>query len=171
VIDFFDGPAGPHPILPGRRTWLGPPDGSDGFLDAIEAEDEDEADQAKKHVHNHASRNDEHALQDALGLEGARVGFFLVALGPFAHHVHITAQRQNADHVGGFAEGELAPGHRGAKANRERLDLHIAPLGGQEMAQLVDEDKEAQTQGGQGRRQESLDAHLTEEEAQRREDN
>ena len=46
----------------------------------------------------------------------------------------------------------MATGDRLAKANAERLDVDVAPFGGQEVAEFVEEDDESESkyEGGDG---------------------
>ena len=65
-----------------------------------------------------------------------------------AEHLHIAAQRQNADAVFGFTPlhlGQLQASD--VEADVKLLALHTAGLGHQKVAQLVHEDHEAQPRG------------------------
>ena len=60
--------------------------------------------------------------------------------------LHVAAERERAELVGRLAPLELAAGHGRAEADAERLDVDVAPLGGEEVAELVDEDDEAEAE-------------------------
>ena len=66
-------------------------------------------------------------------------------VGPLAQHLDEAAQRDRRQDVFGLAPAEAE--ERRPEADRELLDLDAVPLGQQEVAQLVDEDDEAQAQG------------------------
>ena len=70
-------------------------------------------------------------------------GFVAVHL---ADHLHVAAQRQDRELVRGFAPPEPAAREGRAEADAEGRDVDVAPLGGEEMAQLVNEDDERQAQ-------------------------
>src|SRR5262249_57410230 len=57
------------------------------------------------------------------------------------HHLHVAAQRNHGEAVFGF----LAPPaqEHGTDADGEALDAHADPAGDEEMAELVDEDENA----------------------------
>ena len=85
------------------------------------------------------------ALTDLLGYARGSVDLLASSSGLFAQHLDEAPQGQRRDHVLGLAPLETQ--ERRAKADRELLDLHAVPLGHQEVAQLVDEDHQAQSQG------------------------
>ena len=58
-----------------------------------------------------------------------------ILFGGFAGHLHVAAQRQQADHVVGFAALEAEEPR--AEAEAEGLDAHLAELGDDEVSQLV----------------------------------
>ena len=61
-----------------------------------------------------------------------------------ARHLHVPAEREPADGVLGFSSPEGQPRHRRAQAEGEAVDVDPGPLGGDEVARLVDEDQHAE---------------------------
>jgi len=85
-------------------------------------------------------------------VEGPRVLlYFLLGLftGFLAEHFHVTAEGKDSQLVLRFAALEAAAWNGRPKADAERLHVHVAPLGGQEMTELMDEDDEAQSENDQ----------------------
>jgi len=114
------------------------------------AENHHETDDGQDDVHDDAGGNDEHALAHRFAAERARV--LLAAVAAFvaidlADHLHVTAQGKQGQLVGGFPPFEPAAGDGGPEADAEGGDMHIAPLGRQEMAQLMKEDHQGKPQG------------------------
>ncbi len=63
-------------------------------------------------------------------------------------HLHIAAQRQDADAVEGFAPAETAHFQAAnVETDEEFVDFDAAHLGHGKVAQLVDEDNKPQAQG------------------------
>src|SRR6185437_1192569 len=146
AVEVADERAGGDALLPQRRTGIDPADDGRRFLNAVVIVNEDEQDAAEQDVHDDAGRDNQHALADGFVLERTRIVLVLVGFGALADHVDVTAQRQNGDLVGRFAALETTTGQGGTEADAEGLHMHIAPLGGQEMAQFVDEDNEAESE-------------------------
>ena len=106
-----------------------------GHADADhEAEGEDE-------VGDRAGEGDEHALPAGMVVELAGiVGDFFA--GDFAGHLDVAAEGQDVDLVVGFAAAEADEAL--AEADGEGFDADAAPLGHDEVAELVNEDHEAE---------------------------
>ena len=75
-----------------------------------------------------------------LGAELTRISGGSLA-GVFAGHLHVAPERDDADLVDRLPDLFLDQGR--AEAEAERLDLHVGPLGDQEMAEFVHEDDDA----------------------------
>ena len=87
------------------------------------------------------------------------------ASGPLADHLDVAAQREHADLVGRLAALEAATGQGRAEADAEGLHVDVAPLGGQEVAQLVDEDDEAEAEDDLGDGPDAVQSELVPDEA------
>ena len=85
------------------------------------------------------------APTDLLGYARGSLDLFCLVVGALAQHLDEPAQRDRRQDVFRLAPAEAE--ERRAEADRELLDLHAVPLGQQEVAQLVDEDHEAQAHG------------------------
>ena len=110
----------------------------------------DKEDAPENDIHGDAGGDNRHALPDGLVFERARIVFLSFFLVAFADHVHVTAHGDKCQLVGGFAACETAPGKCRTKADGERLDVDIAPLGHRKVSQFVNEDNEAQAEAGFG---------------------
>ena len=144
AVDRDDLVAGPHAGPVGGRARH---HGADLRGDRVHplAVGVDEAGQPQEDVHDHAGGDDRHPRPDRLVGVGPgirRLG--LLVLGPLAEHLDEAPQRDRRQDVFRLAPAEAED--RRPEADRELLDLHVVPLGQQEVAQLVDEDHEAQAQ-------------------------
>src|SRR5262245_57414173 len=130
LVNACEDRAGVDAGLPRRRTRIDPADDRRLLLDAVRIGDH-EADAREQQIHDDAGRDDDHPLRHRLVLEGARIFLGFLALGAFAlaDHLHVAAQGDPADLVGGLAVLPAHPRDRLAEADAERLDVDVAPLG------------------------------------------
>jgi hypothetical protein len=114
--------------------------------------DEKEED-GRDHVVDHARRNDRDPLRNRFRRVRPRVfgDFFVGHLARvgvvLSEHLHVPTEGNRRQRVFGLAPRNF-PEHR-AEADAEALDLDAAPLGDNEMSQLVNEDHEPQPQRDQ----------------------
>ncbi len=126
----------------------------------MEIKDDDEAQTAEDHVHDHAGGDDEHPLADRLVLERSGIVLVLVRFGALTHHRHVAAQGQNGNLVERLAAPEAAPGKRGPEAQAESLHVDVAPFGHQEVSQFVDENHKPEADGDYGGFDNAFDAEV-----------
>ena len=88
------------------------------------------------------------ALDRLVGVSPGIGRLALLLVGPFAEHLDEAAQGERRQDILRLAPPQAE--ERRPEADRELLDLHAVPLGQEEVAQLVDEDDEAQAQGDLG---------------------
>ena len=110
---------------------------------------ENEADETENHIHDHAGRDDRHALPDRLVLEGTRIVVFFLTLGSLTKHLDVAAQREPGNLVKRLPLLEAATRNCWTKADTERFHVHVTPLGDGEMAKLMDENDKAQSDSNQ----------------------
>ena len=77
-----------------------------------------------------------------LKLRGSSSASSPSAVVALADHPDVPAERDDPDHVSGLAPLVRAERHGRAEPDAERLDVDVAPLGGEEVAEFVDEDDE-----------------------------
>jgi hypothetical protein len=153
IADGEDLVAGAQPRLGGGRAALDRAHDGGGPVDA-HPERAHEHEHRQHQVHRGPREHDEQLLPGLLRAEGlvvggTRLGRVLVA-GLLAEHLHEAPEGDPADHVLGPAplpaHAVAAEADRGAEAQRELQDPNAAGLGGEEVAELVDGDQDAEQQ-------------------------
>src|SRR5436853_832940 len=71
-------------------------------------------------------------------------------MGTLAYHLYIGAKRKPGDLVQRLTPAKAAAGNGWPETDAEGLDMDVAPLGDGEVAQLVNEDHEAEAGRHQG---------------------
>jgi hypothetical protein len=107
---------------------------------------EREHDEREQRVHEHATRPEQRALAQRLAVQRFVPRITLVG-GILAGDHHVAAERHERQSEVGAIPGHAAQAR--AEAEREHLDAHPGGTRGQEVAELVDEDQEADAQSGQ----------------------
>ncbi len=113
----------------------------------IAGQDHEEDQQGEQEIEGRPSSDDQHPLPGRLGQVAPRflLGRDLLP-GHFPGHLHVAAQREDGDPILCLAAGEAEQAW--SEPDREAQDLHSECLGGEEVAQLVDEDQDAEENGG-----------------------
>src|SRR5438132_2219907 len=145
VADAIDDGAARYAFDPGRCAHVEHADGATRAFDAVRLVHENEADETENHIHDHAGGDDRHALPDRLVLEGARIVVLFLALGSLTKHLDVAAQREPGNLVERLPLLEAATRNCWTKADTERFDVYVTPLGDGEMAKLMDENDKAQS--------------------------
>ena len=92
---------------------------------------------------------------------GANKGGSLTDTIDLADHLDVAAQRDHGELVGRLAPLEAAAGQGRAEADAERLHVDVAPLGHEEVAQLVEENDEAQPDADLGKPEQGAEVQLS----------
>ena len=101
---------------------------------------------ARKMIHDHAGRNNDHPLPDRFRTEFPRLGFVIDEFGiealiDHSGYFHITADGDPRNAIIGLADFFAESARR--KSDRESIDAHPACLRSNKMSEFVDKDQHA----------------------------